>query len=86
MECPLDQIIRLPNQLGACVKSARLERKMTQKQLASLIGKQQKTISAIEAGSPGTKPDTLLSVIAMLDLDLQIIPRRKDGKDIADVF
>ena len=48
MERPLDQIIRLPNQLGACVKSARLERKMTQKQLASLIGKQQKTISAIE--------------------------------------
>ena len=86
MECPLDQIIRLPNQLGAFVKSTRLERKMTQKQLASLIGKQQKTISAIETGSPGTKLDTLLSVIAILDLDLQVMPRRKDGKDIADVF
>lgn len=82
----MDQIIRLPNQLGTFVRSTRQERKMTQKQLASLIGKQQKTISAIETGSPGTKLGTLLSVIAMLDLDLQVMPRRKDGQDIADVF
>jgi HTH-type transcriptional regulator/antitoxin HipB len=82
----MDQIVRLPSQLGALVRSARLERNMTQQQLASLIGKQQKTISAIENGSEGTKLDTLLSVIAILDLDLQLVPRRKDGKDITDVF
>ncbi|WDF75215.1 helix-turn-helix domain-containing protein [Novosphingobium sp. KACC 22771] len=82
----MDQIVRLPNQLGALIRSVRLGRNMTQQQLASLIGKQQKTISAIENGNDGTKLDTLLQVIAVLDLDLQIIPRRKDGKDIADVF
>ena len=82
----MNQIVRLPSQLGALIQSARLRRNMTQQQLASLIGKQQKTISAIENGSDGTKLDTLLSVIAVLDLDLQVIPRRKDGKDIADVF
>lgn len=82
----MDQIVRLPNQLGALIRSARLGRNMTQQQLASLIGKQQKTISAIENGNDGTRLDTLLQVIAVLDLDLQIIPRRKDGKDIADVF
>lgn len=82
----MDQIVRLPSQLGALVRSARLERNMTQQQLASLIGKQQKTISAIENGSEGTKLDTLLSVIAILDLDLQVVSRRKDGKDITDVF
>ncbi|MBB3955779.1 helix-turn-helix transcriptional regulator [Novosphingobium sediminicola] len=82
----MDQIVRLPNQLGALIRSARLGRNMTQQQLASLIGKQQKTISAIENGNDGTKLDTLLQVIAVLDLDLQIISRRKDGKDIADVF
>lgn len=82
----MTQIIRRPSQLGAFIQSARLRQNMTQQQLASLIGKQQKTISAIENGSAGTKLDTLLSVIAMLDLDIQIIPRRQDGKDIADVF
>jgi HTH-type transcriptional regulator/antitoxin HipB len=86
MEIPMNQIVRLPSQLGALIQSARLRRNMTQQQLASLIGKQQKTISAIENGSEGTKLDTLLSVIAMLDLDLQVVPRRKDGKDIADIF
>lgn len=82
----MNQIVRLPSQLGALIQSERLRRNMTQQQLASLIGKQQKTISAIENGSEGTKLDTLLRVIAILDLDLQVIPRRKDGKDIADVF
>ena len=82
----MNQLVRLPTQLGAIVQSARLERGMTQQQLASLIGKQQKTISAIENGSTGPKLDTLLSVIATLDLDLQIISRRKDGQDIVDVF
>lgn len=82
----MNQIVRLPSQLGALIQSARLRRNMTQQQLAGLIGKQQKTISAIENGSDGTKLDTLLSVIAVLDLDLQVIPRRKDGKDIADIF
>jgi len=86
MEIPMTQIIRLPSQLGALIQSARLRRNMTQQQLASLIGKRQKTISAIENGSDGTKLDTLLSVIAMLDLDLQIVPRRRDGKGIEDVF
>ena len=86
MNQPMTQIVRLPSQLGALIQSERLRRNMTQQQLASLIGKHQKTISAIENGSEGTKLDTLLSVITVLDLDLQVIPRRKDGTDIADIF
>jgi len=86
MNQPMHQIVRLPSQLGALIQSERLRRNMTQQQLASLIGKHQKTISAIENGSEGTKLDTLLSVITVLDLDLQVIPRRKDGTDIADIF
>lgn len=80
------QRVRLPSQLGAIVQSERLRRNMTQQELASLIGKQQKTISAIENGSTGTKLDTLLSVIAQLDLDLEIVPRARDSKSIEDVF
>ena len=82
----MNQVVRLPRQLGAIIQSERLRQGMTQQQLASLIGKQQKTISAIENGSPGTKLDTLLRVIATLDLDIQIVPRRTEGKSIEDVF
>ena len=82
----MNQVVRLPRQLGAIIQSERLRQVMTQQQLASLICNQQKTISAIENGSQGTKLDTLLRVIATLDLDIQIVPRRTEGKSIEDVF
>lgn len=82
----MHQIVRLPSQLGAIIQSERLRKGMTQTELASLTGTQQKTISAIENGNEGTKVGTLLGVIATLDLDLQIAPRQKSGKSIEDVF
>jgi HTH-type transcriptional regulator / antitoxin HipB len=82
----MSQIVRSPLKLGAEIQSARLKRGLTQQQLAQLIGKQQKTISAIENGSPGTKLDTMLSVIAVLDLDLQLTSRRKGGADMGKIF
>lgn len=82
----MNQIVRRPNQLGAIIQSERRRRGMTQQALAEMIGTQQKTISAIENGSEGTKLDTLLTIIAKLDLDVQIVPRRRDGKSIEDVF
>ena len=82
----MHQLVRLPHQLGAVIQSERLRRGMTQTKLASLAGTHQKTISAIENGSAGTKLDTLLSVIARLDLDMQIVPRQGNGKSIEDVF
>ena len=82
----MNQVVRLPRQLGAIIQNERRRQGMTQQQLASLIGKQQKTISAIENGSQGTKLETLLRVIATLDLDIQIEPSRTEGKSIEDVF
>lgn len=82
----MHQIVRLPSQLGAIIRSERLRRGMTQAELASLTGTQQKTISAIETGSAGTKLDTLLGVIARLALDIQIVPRQRGGDAIEDVF
>jgi HTH-type transcriptional regulator/antitoxin HipB len=82
----MHQIVRLPRHLGAIIQSERLRRNLTQQELASLTGILQKTISAIENGSEGTKLDTLLTVIAKLDLDMQIVPRQRDGKSIEDVF
>jgi HTH-type transcriptional regulator/antitoxin HipB len=86
MENTMQQIIRIPSQLGAVIQSQRLGKGLTQADLAKCSGTQQKTISAIENGSEGTKLDTLLSVIAILDLDLQIVSRRQGDISIEDVF
>jgi HTH-type transcriptional regulator/antitoxin HipB len=82
----MQQIVRQPRQLGAIIQSERLRRDLTQHELASLVGVGQKTISAVENGNEGTKLDTLFSIIAKLDLDMQIVPRQREGKSIQDVF
>lgn len=82
----MHQIVRLPSQLGAIIQSERVRRGMTQSELANIAGTQQKTISAIENGREGTKLDTLLSVIASLGLDMQIVPRERGRTSIEDIF
>ena len=84
-EAVMDQLVRLPRQLGAIIQSARVRQGMTQSDLAGISGTQQKTISAIENGSVGVKLGTLLRVIANLDLDIKIGPRER-GPSIEDVF
>ena len=81
----MDQLVRLPRQLGAVIQSARVRQGMAQSELAGISGTQQKTISAIENGSVGVKLGTLLRVIASLDLDIKIGPRER-GPAIEDVF
>ncbi|OYQ38143.1 transcriptional regulator [Sandarakinorhabdus cyanobacteriorum] len=82
----MGEIVRLPSQLGAIIQSERQRRNLTQKDLASLAGTLQKTISAIENGNPGTRLDTLLSVIAHLGLDIELVPRAAAKASIEDIF
>jgi DNA-binding XRE family transcriptional regulator len=51
--------------------------KTARTELASLSGMQQNTIPAIENGNEVYKLDTLIGVIAVLDL--QIVPRQQDS-------
>ncbi|VVT00432.1 helix-turn-helix domain-containing protein [Erythrobacter sp. EC-HK427] len=80
------QIVRQSRQLGAIIQSQRRAKGLTQAELADLAGTQQKTISAIENGNEGTKLGTLLGVIAILGLDLQVVPRHTDNTSIEDIF
>ncbi|GLK46164.1 MULTISPECIES: helix-turn-helix domain-containing protein [Novosphingobium] len=82
----MEQVVRLASQLGALLQTERRRRSMSQADLAGKVGTHQKTISAVENGSEGVKLETLLGIIAALDLDMQIVPRRKVGKSIEDVF
>jgi HTH-type transcriptional regulator/antitoxin HipB len=82
----MNHLIRSPLQLGAAIHNARVNRNLTQKGLADLVGTGQKTVSRIENGHEGTRLDTLFGIMAALDLDLQLGPRSKGGKDIEDIF
>lgn len=82
----MNQMVRSPTQLGSLIHHARTQRGLSQQDLADLIGTYQKTISSIEKGSPGAKLETMFSLLAALDLDLELVPRRKGGADLAEIF
>ncbi|ALJ15627.1 helix-turn-helix domain-containing protein [Sphingopyxis macrogoltabida] len=82
----MSQMVRTAKQLGAYIQDARARKGISQQQLAEVIGKQQKTISSIEQGSDGTKLETLLLVLAALDLNIEISARTKASQNIGDIF
>jgi HTH-type transcriptional regulator/antitoxin HipB len=81
----MSQLVRSPSQLGVLIHNARVLRNLSQQALADLVGTGQKTISRIENGHEGARLDTLFSILAALDLDLQLGPRGK-GRDIGEIF
>lgn len=82
----MNQSSRTPIQLGAALRRHRKARSMTQGELGAAINKRQATISALESGDGGTL-ETLLAVLAALELEIVIQPRTKASiADLGDVF
>ncbi|WP_290650483.1 helix-turn-helix domain-containing protein [Aquisalimonas sp.] len=80
-------LARTPKQIGNLVRRARKMRRLTQSELGAMAGLRQETISLIETGNPATKLETMLAVLAALDLEFRIMPRSKGGgADIEDIF
>ena len=69
--------IRDIKQLGAVISRFRRGDKLTQKELASLSGLMQKTVSTTEGGGKGTKLETLFKILACLNLEIIIQKRNK---------
>lgn len=56
-------------------------------QLGEKAGLRQETVSLIETGNPSTTMETILNVLAALDLEFQIVPRSKGrAADIEEIF
>jgi len=83
----MSDLARTPKQIGTIVQRARKKRGWNQTQLGEHAGLRQETISLIETGNPATKLETILAVLAALDLEFQVTQRSK-GKaaDIEDIF
>ena len=69
------ELARSPEQLGNTIRRARKARGMSQSELGKKAGLHQRTISVIETGNPAARLETILAVLAVLNLELQIAPR-----------
>ncbi|MFO1114317.1 MAG: helix-turn-helix domain-containing protein [Beijerinckiaceae bacterium] len=76
-------LARTPSQIGAAIRRRRKALKLSQSRLGEKCGLRQETISLLETGNPAVRLDTLLGVLAALDLELQIAPRSK--RDVGEL-
>lgn len=74
-------------EIGAALRRRRRALKLSQAQVAERAGVKQNTVSSAEAGGPGTRLQTLIDLMAVLELELIIQPRSA-GKStsIEDIF
>ena len=83
----MEQVARTIKQIGAGVRRARRLQNLTQSQLANKINVRQATISTFETGEEGASLQTLLAILAALNLELVIRPRSKASPgDIEEIF
>ena len=72
-------LARDARQIGNLIRRARKLQAMSQRDLGDRAGLRQETISLLENGNPSAKVGTVLSVLAALNLELQVAPRSKGG-------
>jgi HTH-type transcriptional regulator/antitoxin HipB len=83
----MQHLVRTSKNIGHAIRQARKEKNLTQKDLASLSGVWQETISKIETGSSGTKLETIFDLMAALDLEFTVSERSKGTSDgLEDIF
>ncbi|XIA67412.1 helix-turn-helix domain-containing protein [Bradyrhizobium sp. TZ2] len=83
----MTDLARTPNQIGNLIRRTRKKRGLSQSQVGERAGLRQETISPIETGHPAAKLDTILAVLAALDLEFRIVPRTKGtAADLEDIF
>jgi len=77
----MNSLARSTTQLGTIIRNARKAKGLSQTRLGELSGLRQASISAIESGKPSTRLDTLMSVLAALDLEFSVTSRSKGSSD-----
>lgn len=83
----MNLLARTPKQIGTILQRARKQRDWTQSDLAERAGLRQATISTIENGDKPAKLDSILAVLAALDLEFRVAERSKGTEqDIEDLF
>ncbi len=77
----MGKVIRGNKDLGAVIRLARKASNLRQVDVARKASVRQALVSELENGATTARLDTVIRVLAALDLDLSVIPRRKTGFD-----
>ena len=77
----MGKVIRSNKDLGAAIRLARKQQNLRQVDVAQKASVRQALVSDIENGATTAKLDTVMRVLAALDLDLSVVPRRTTGFD-----
>ena len=77
----MGKVIRSNKDLGAVIRLARKTKNLRQVDVAQKASVRQALISELENGVTTAKLDTVIRVLAALELDLSIVSRRKTGFD-----
>jgi HTH-type transcriptional regulator/antitoxin HipB len=72
----MEQLVHSPKSLGSAIKRQRKTKKLSQTQAGSAFKIEQSTISSIEQGAPGTRLETLFRILAALDLEMVVRPKK----------
>lgn len=70
--------IRSPKELALIVINQRKKLKLSQSEVANLVGLKQKTISAFENNPTGSKLETLFNILSAVNLDISVAGKNKD--------
>lgn len=80
-------IARTPQDLSYVLRHARENLKLTKAEIAQRLGIHQEIVSTLEVRAERSSIETLLSILAELELELQIVPsNRVRPTDLLDVF
>ena len=83
----MTDLARTPKQIGNLVRRARKKFGWSQTVMGEKTGLRQETISLIETGNTATKIETILTVLAALNLEFRISPRSKrQASEIEELF
>ncbi|MDC0357775.1 helix-turn-helix domain-containing protein [Oligoflexia bacterium] len=72
----MEHLITSPKSLGNAIRTVRKRAGLTQKELGDQLGMDQATVSYIERGNPGSRLDTILHLLSVLDLAMELRPRK----------
>jgi HTH-type transcriptional regulator/antitoxin HipB len=75
-------IIHSPATLALFVTAERKEKKLSQTDIAELVGLKQSTVSAFENKPEGTKLETLFSILSAAGLTMKIEPKNRPDNSI----
>jgi HTH-type transcriptional regulator/antitoxin HipB len=80
-------LARTPEQIGNVIRRTRKQKGLNQAALGERAGMRQPTVSLIESGNPAARIDSVLALLAALDLEFQVAPRsRRSSSDLDDLL